>query len=460
MTGVRPIWGDAVKYFVVRDGGPLPRALVRVDGDREQELAGTGEWVGSALLAAPEPAWTVTEVESHAFYDHVYEAMREARAGLPCVAVLSTTFRVDEFLNVTAVMRRRDGVQEWLGRHLTPDNVWRAGKRAYRGSLWLPISEEELERHRWAAIWPSWFVVREESGRLHAVVRKIPSAEEAFTRDLRWVASDLLGREDLRVEELDRADSGRALEEIELEVHRERLRARGGPEYFTVENGIFDPRGVFCVIRRTGTGEEVHTGAGWAPSELLTEVEQRKRVFYRHRAVSAEEAGAVIAGRSGRRCFLLLDAPGELPLPLAVVRVDGDREQAFTRDLVWAPSDLLARVAEQPGVRVEEVPAGFEVNHAFTMAKRIRHERQRTAWPHDGHRYHAFFRDRAAALDLANLDHLHRTGHLGDAEYRGDGEWRSTRWSLEDYDRGTRDGEHLPVSPDEARWLTGLLDDR
>ena len=447
-----------MKYFVVQDGGRLPCALVRVDGDREQQLVGTGEWVASALLAAPEPAWTVTEVGSHAFYDHVYEAMREARAGLPCVAVISTTFRVDEFVNVTAVMRRRDGVEEWLGHHLTPDNVWRAGKRAYRGSLWLPISEEELVRHQWAAIRPSWFVVREESGRLHAVVRKIPSAEEAFTRDLRWVPSDLLGRDDLRVEELDRVDSGRALEEIELEVRRERL--RGGPEHFTVEDRTFGSRGVLCVIRRTGSVEEVHTGAsGWAPSELLAEVEQRKR-HYRHRAVSAEEAEAVIAGRSGRRCFLLLDAPGELPLPLAVVRVDGDREEAFTRDLVWTPSDLMARVARRPGVRVEEVLPGFEVNHAFMMASRIRHERQRTAWPQDGHRYYAFFRDRAAALDLANLDHLHRTGRLGDDEYHGDGEWRSTRWALEDYDRGTRDGEYLPVSPDEARWLTGLLDDR
>ncbi|WP_329793182.1 hypothetical protein V1227_15075 [Lentzea sp. DG1S-22] len=127
---------------------------------------------------------------------------------------------------------------------------------------------------------------------------------------------------------------------------------------------------------------------------------------------------------------------------------------------MWAPSDLPARVARRPGVRVEEVLPGFEVNDAFTMARRIRHERQRTAWPQDGHRYYAFFRDRAAALDLANLDHLHRTGRLGDDEYHGDGEWRSTRWALEDYDRGTRDGEYLPVSPDEARWLTGLLDDR
>ncbi|WP_189156850.1 hypothetical protein [Lentzea pudingi] len=445
-----------MNYFVIQDGGPVPRALVRVDGHREQKLAGTGEWADCAVLAAPEPGWTVTQVESHTFYDHVYEAMREARAGLPCVAVSSTTYLIDEFVNVTAVMRRRDGVEEWLGR----ENVWQAADPG--GEVRLPISEEELERLQWIATRPSWFVVRETNGRVHAVVRKIPSAEEAYTRDLRWEPSDLLGREDLRIEEVHRAET--ALEQIELEVYRERNRGPDETEYFTVEGRSYYPRDVFCVIRRTSAGEEVHAGAsGWVPSELLAEVEQGWHVFYRHRAVSAEEAGAVIAARSGRRSFLLLDAPGELPLPLAVVRVDGEREEAFTRDLAWGPSTLLTRTAEQPGVRVEEIPPAFEVSRLFMMSTRIRHERQGSEWPHDGHWYFAFFTSQAAALDLTNVLWLHRTeaGRTGIGDdYHGDGGWRSTRWALEDYDRGKRDEEYLPVSPDEARRLMKLLDAR
>lgn len=59
--------------------------------------------------------------------------------------MFSTSYRIDELINVTAVMRRRDGVEEWL--HL--DNVWRAESRAAGGRFHLPISEQELERLKW-----------------------------------------------------------------------------------------------------------------------------------------------------------------------------------------------------------------------------------------------------------------------------------------------------------------------
>lgn len=124
---------------------------VRADHHGEERLVGLSEWVDSDLLERHGG----TEVERHEFYGHVYEAMRRARAGLPCVAVLSVTCRVDELINVSAVMRRRNGVEEWLDR----ENVWRAKPRDLDGLFWLPISEEELESLKWRVVSPDWFAV-------------------------------------------------------------------------------------------------------------------------------------------------------------------------------------------------------------------------------------------------------------------------------------------------------------
>jgi hypothetical protein len=186
-------------YFVVQDGGAVPRALVRNDHRGVQHLVGQGTWVESDLMVHPEPGWTVAEVKAHEFYDHVAAAMRAARAGLPCLALFYSTIGVTEVRDATmlkAVMRRRDGVEEWLDE----DNVWRAEHRDLDGEDWLPISEEELEHLKWEAARPAFFAVHDDRSYPYAVVRTIPSAEEAFTRDLRWRPSDLLGRTDLRVE--------------------------------------------------------------------------------------------------------------------------------------------------------------------------------------------------------------------------------------------------------------------
>ncbi|MDX3661971.1 hypothetical protein PV646_32120 [Streptomyces sp. ID05-26A] len=437
-----------MKYFVIQDGGPAPLALVRTDGDREQKLAGTGEWADSALLAAPEPGWTVTETAAHEFYDHVYEAMREARAGLPCVAVLSSTYRVDEFVTVTAVLRRRDGVEEWLGR----DNVWQPGDPG--GTIRLPISEEELGRHQWTAARPSWFVLHESNDRVRAVVRKIPSAEEAFTRELRWEPSDLLGRTGLRVEEVHEYAAKDARMAIEVAVRGRRH--RGLTRYFALWDGKeSEPRYLHSVIRRTALGaEEVHTGrGGWQPTRVLRRLED---TLLKALPVSEEEAGVIIAAEPARRCFRVLSVEGP-HLPFAVVRVDGEHEEAFTRDLVWGPSTLLADVREHRGRWVEELSPGESADHAaYRLALAQRRLWQSHEW--QGPRYHAIFTDICQALELTNAIALVEGDTWEEYVYRR-GEW--TRCSLL---RGVSNGgntyEELPISPDEARRLMELLDAR
>ncbi|SER85540.1 hypothetical protein SAMN05216188_116131 [Lentzea xinjiangensis] len=449
-------------YFVVRDGGEFPRALVRVDRGVEQEFTREGEWAGSDVLSRPDPQWAVTEVYSGEFYRHVHRIVRDRRerAGHGCVAVFSTHVGVDELHNATAVMRRRDGAEEWLDE----TGVWQAGTRDLGERIWLPISEEELDRVKWTVVRPAWFVLHDGSDHPYAVVRKIPSAEEAFTRRLRWEPSDLLGREDLRVEELAHPlDADRAVEAVEFGVRAERQRARGGPEYFTLRDRFYS-REVFGVVRRTGTTEEVHAGrAGWVPSAVVGQIERGEVLPYEHLPVSWEEAEAVIAGRSGRRCFLVRDRPDDPLWPFAVVRVDGEREVAFTRDLVWEPSTLLARVARQQGLWVEELPPySSGAAEAFRLASRVRHERRRTEWAHDEHWYFAVFTDWEAALDLAKAHRLHRTraGWSTSGRNYDNGEWTYSGWELEDSDRGKSDDVYLPISPEEARRLMTMLESR
>ncbi|MEU0881621.1 hypothetical protein ABZ345_23660 [Lentzea sp. NPDC005914] len=263
------------------------------------------------------------------------------------MAVLSTSYRVDELCNVTAVMRRRDGAEEWLGR----DNVWRAEQRDLRGQVHLPIGEEELERLKWTVASPLWFVVHDDRDYPYAVVRKIPSAEEAFTRDLRWEPSDLLGREDLRVEEFPNqgaASDPRAA--IEIGVRSDRQRVRGGPEHFTLWPGVhFDPQRLSSVIRRTEAGEEVCVGhSGWVRSSMLDDVPRDFYPFYRVLPISPVEAGEILSRRSEPRCYHVLTADEGQDVPFAIVQVDGEREEAFTRDLVWGPSDLLSGSRTSP----------------------------------------------------------------------------------------------------------------
>ncbi|MGW6931616.1 hypothetical protein ACWGE0_16305 [Lentzea sp. NPDC054927] len=446
-----------MKYFVIQDGGPVPLALVRADYRGEEQLTGQGEWTGSNLLDLPQPGWTVAEVDGYEFYDHVLRVLRAARAGLPCLAVFHTSIAVGELPDPTmlkAVMRRRDGVEEWLDQ----GNIWRAEQRDLDGQKWLPISDDELERFKWEAARPSWFVVHDGGAYPFALVRKIPSAEEVCIRDdLVWRLSDLLGRTELRVEELSgRSEAADVRAAIEIGVRAERLRA--GTQYFALwYHCEFEPVKLHSVFRRTEAGDEIHAGhRGWLPSAMVRVIEQGLNPFYRALPVSAEEAEAVIAGQGVPRTFLVLSEVDGSSLPVAVVRLDGHREEAFTRDLGWGPSDLLTRVADE-GLLVEELPPGSTGNYdAYRLAVKIR-LRRRAEWT-GAHWYYAILPNRPTALQVADAIGLIRTNAGDDSfeeEFR-DGEWGSSH-ELDDLRTGRSDNDELPISPDEAERLKELL---
>lgn len=123
---------------------------------------------------------------------------------------------------------------------------------------------------------PSWFVLHDRLDHPYAVVRKTPSTEAVFTRGLRWEPSDLLGRTDLRIEEVGHeSQAGEARAAIEIAVRTQRQ--RGWPRYFALwKKTEFEPRHLHSVLRRMRLGgEEIHTGPSdlvWGPSTLLAEV--------------------------------------------------------------------------------------------------------------------------------------------------------------------------------------------
>ncbi|MCR3751146.1 hypothetical protein [Lentzea californiensis] len=396
----------------------------------------------------------MTWVERREAEARTYEAMRAERAGLPCVAVFASTHRIDEMVGVRAVMRRRDGAEEWLD----TDNVWRAEERNLEGEVWLPVSEEELDRLQWTAARPSWFVLHDRLDHPYAVVRKIPSAEEAFTRDLRWEPSDLLGRTDLRIEEVAyEFEAGEARAAIEIAVRSQRQ--RGWPRYFALwKKTEFEPHHLHSVLRRTRLGrEEIHTGrSGWVPSRVLRRMEKEDYSNDRALPVSEEEVETIIAGKSARRCFRVLSVEGP-NLPFAVVRVNGEHEEAFTRDLVWGPSTLLAEVADHRGRWVEELPPDATGDGAaYDLAFAQRQLWQRHRW--QGSSYFAIFSDVVNALDLANAFALVKGDSWEEYAYR-DGAWKRCSL-LRDISRGSWSHEELPISPDEAERLKEILDSR
>ncbi|GLY51795.1 hypothetical protein [Lentzea sp. NBRC 102530] len=213
---------------------------------------------------------------------------------------------------------------------------------------------------------------------------------------------------------------------------------------------------VQAVVRTRLVGEEIHAGAaGWVPSDVLRYL-RRDDLLHRAEQVTEEQAGAVIAARPARRCFRVLSVEGP-KLPFAVVEVDGQQERAYTRELAWGPSDLLAGLGHLSGLRVVELPQQMSAEYAaydlaFAQRTFLRHHR----WK--GVPYYAIFNSARGALDLANAIALVKGDAWDEYEY-GKGEW--VRCSLL---RGISNGgntyEELPISPDEAHRLMERLDTR
>jgi hypothetical protein len=109
-------------------------------------------------------------------------------------------------------------------------------------------------------------------------------------------------------------------------------------------------------------------------------------------------------------------------LPLAVVRLTGAVEEAFTHELRWEPADLLGRLPSEPDWTAHEVDVSDANGLLVEMVRTIRsrdHESELTDY-----RYYASFRDALGVLDLDTADRLIRRPEGGvEEEYAGHETW-------------------------------------
>ncbi|MDX3661681.1 hypothetical protein PV646_30630 [Streptomyces sp. ID05-26A] len=144
-------------------------------------------------------------------------------------------------------------------------------------------------------------------------------------------------------------------------------------------------------------------------------------------------------------------------LPLAVVRVTGAAEEAFTHDLRWEPSELLARVPSEPDWTARDTDAvganGFLVEMTTTIRART-HESELTDY-----QYYASFKDALGVLDLADVDRLiRRPGGGVEQEYAGHETWEPSD-KLHRVDSGLDAHEaYVALSLTEAAQAKRLID--
>ncbi|MGW6443146.1 hypothetical protein [Lentzea sp. NPDC055074] len=144
-------------------------------------------------------------------------------------------------------------------------------------------------------------------------------------------------------------------------------------------------------------------------------------------------------------------------LPLAVVRVTGAVEEAFTHELRWEPSDLLGRVPSEPDWEARDTDAvqanGFLVEMVTEIRART-HESELTDY-----RYYASFKDALGVLDLAGVDRLiRRPGGTVEEEYAGHETWEPSD-KLHRIDSGQDVHEaYVALSLTEAARAKTLID--
>lgn len=144
-------------------------------------------------------------------------------------------------------------------------------------------------------------------------------------------------------------------------------------------------------------------------------------------------------------------------LPLAVVRVTGAVEEAFTHDLRWKPSELLGRVPSEPDWEARDTDAvranEFLVDMVTTIRART-HESELTDY-----RYYASFKDALGVLDLSGVDRLIRCpGGGAEEEYAGHEAWEPSE-KLHRIDSRLDAGEaYVALSLTEAAQAKQLID--
>jgi len=251
-----------VQYHIIHAGTGVPHAVVRGQVDRgqrsEEAFTRDLEWVKTDLLSQVpvQQHWTADEVSLDDGLRHAFlialrvrqEWQRTEWVGeYEYFAVLKS--ERDELMRhaVSALVRRRAGTQELLG----ADGAWQVTEQRLTEMTCLPISEAEHDRLRWTVAKTRWFVLTTVPKRRLfvrtktepypvAVIRMIPAAEEAYTRNPRWEPSDLLGQSGLRVEEVSderRADEHRFAIQTGVREARQRTEWAGEYEYFMITPG-------------------------------------------------------------------------------------------------------------------------------------------------------------------------------------------------------------------------------
>ncbi|MFJ5986667.1 hypothetical protein [Lentzea sp. NPDC092896] len=155
-----------------------------------------------------------------------------------------------------------------------------------------------------------------------------------------------------------------------------------------------------------------------------------------------------------RYVIILVEGQG---LPLAVVRLTGTVEEAFTHDLGWAPSELLGRVPSEQDWTAREVSAGVADGFLVEMVRTIRsrdHESELADY-----KYYASFKDALGVLDLADADRLiRRPEGAVEEEYAGHQAWEPSE-KLHRIDSGLdKQEEYVALSLVEAAHVKKLID--
>lgn len=157
-----------------------------------------------------------------------------------------------------------------------------------------------------------------------------------------------------------------------------------------------------------------------------------------------------------RYVIILVEGQG---LPLAVVRLTGTVEEAFTHNLCWEPSDLLGRAPSEPMWTVRDANVGYANGFLVEMIRVIRartHESELTDY-----KYYASFKDTLGVLDVDKADRLIRRPEGSvEEEYAGHEMWeRSDKLHRIDSGHDTHE-EYVALSDAEAARLKRLIDDR
>lgn len=146
-------------------------------------------------------------------------------------------------------------------------------------------------------------------------------------------------------------------------------------------------------------------------------------------------------------------------LPLAVVRLTGTVEEAFTHNLRWEPSTLLSRVPSEPTWTARDANVGYANGFLVEMVRVIRAQTNESELT--DYKYYASFKDTLGVLDLDSVDRLiRRSEGSAEEEYAGHDMWESSdKLYRIDFGHDTYE-DYVALSGAEAGRLKKLIDDR